>query len=46
MPNDGKCLYVFGNGQKCNYTRCKECPVYDEFKELLEDLRMEQQEQM
>lgn len=46
MPYNGKCIWIYGNNQKCSHTKCQECPVYDEFRELLEDLRMEQQEQM
>ena len=46
MPSNGNCIWIYGNNQKCNCVKCKDCPVYDEFKELLEDLRMEQREQM
>ncbi len=46
MPNDGRCIWNYGNNKKCNHTKCQDCPVYDEFREMLEDLRMEQMEQM
>lgn len=49
MKSNGRCIWEYCN-EKCECSECINCPHYrpnyKKEKELLEDLRMEQQEQM